>query len=243
MPKRLLILGGTGEARKLADRLLADGHDVTSSLAGVTSKPAVPVGKVVSGGFGGVEGLVEFLKAEAIDLVVDATHPYAAVIGRSAVEACERQGIKLLRLEKPAWKAKPGDLWYVAADVAEAVARVHSAARALLTIGRKDVELFSARTDINVIARMVEPPQFEVPDNWRIILAQPPFTARDEVQLMRVHDVTVLVSKNAGGPNRAKLDAARELGLPVIMIKRPGKPPAPVLESVELVAAVMHEEG
>jgi precorrin-6A/cobalt-precorrin-6A reductase len=242
MPKRILILGGTTEARDLADRLVGQGYDVTTSLAGVTANPVLPQGKVVSGGFGGADGLAAFLALEGFDLVVDATHPFAVQIAQNAVEACKRCGLKLVRLERAVWQQHPGDMWFEAADTAEAVARLHSGGRAFVTIGRKELPLFAIRDDISVVARLIEPPAFERPDNWRIVLARPPFTVRDEVALMRTEDVTVLVTKNAGGKGRAKLDAARELRLPVIMIRRPNKPPAPVLENVELVMAVVQED-
>lgn len=232
MRKRILILGGTRDARKLAARLLADGHQVTSSLAGVTSAPVLPAGDVRVGGFGGARGLAAFLRAEDFEMVIDAAHPFAARISANALAACTETGTRLVRLERPAWQAQAGDRWIGAADAAAAAACLETGARAFVTIGRKDLAAFCQRRDVEIVARMIEAPGIAVPAGWRIVLARPPFSLDEEIALMGRQDVTVLVSKNAGGERPAKLDAARELGLPVVMIARPVKPEVPVFETI-----------
>ena len=243
--KRVLILGGTGEARGLAGALVARGVDVVTSLAGVTAAPALPAGEVRRGGFGGVEGLSSYLIETGIGVVADATHPFAAVMSRHAGEAAGRCGVAYLRLERPAWRAGPGDRWTEVADVAGAVAALAAGATALVTIGRKELAAFAARQDLRVVARAIEPPGFELPVGWKLVLARPPFTLDAEMALMREEGVSMLVTKNAGGEaTRAKLEAARALGLPVVMVARPTKPPAETAGTIEeMVEKVMARVG
>jgi precorrin-6A/cobalt-precorrin-6A reductase len=242
---RVLILGGTGEARGLAGALVGRGVDVVTSLAGVTAAPVLPAGEIRRGGFGGVEGLERYLAEAGIGVIADATHPFAAVISRHAGEAAGRCGIAYLRLERPAWRPGPGDAWTEVADVAAAVAALAPGATALVTIGRKELAAFLAREDLRVVARAIEPPAFELPPGWKLVLARPPFTLEAEMGLMHEAGVSVLVTKNAGGEaTRAKLDAARALGLPVVMVARPAKPDAETAATVEeLVEKVMARVG
>jgi precorrin-6A/cobalt-precorrin-6A reductase len=238
---RILILGGTGEARALAAAVVARGLEVETSLAGITSDPALPPGQVRRGGFGGRQGLLHYLDQAGVAVIADATHPFAATISGHAVAAAAAAGLPYVRLERPPWTPEPGDRWSAVADAGAAAAAVPPGATALVTIGRKELEAFAARPDIKVVARMIEPPGFEPPARWRIVLARPPFPADDELALMRDEGVSVLVTKNAGGKaTEGKLVAARALGIPVIMIERPAKPPAAtaatVEEMVELVA-------
>lgn len=237
--RRILIIGGTGEARLLAERLVAAGHRPVTSLAGVTSRPAEHRGDVRVGGFGGADGLARNLREEGFDLLVDASHPFAARISANAHAAAEREGVAYVRLERPPWLPGEGERWTLVKDTAEAVERLPAGAVALVTIGRKEVAAFARRADVRVVARMIEPPPVEVPARWRIILARPPFTLDEELALMRREGVGVVVSKNAGGPGRAKLDAARVLGLPVIMIERPPKPEARTVASVDEALALV----
>ncbi|MGI9355730.1 MAG: precorrin-6A/cobalt-precorrin-6A reductase, partial [Rhizobiaceae bacterium] len=150
--------------------------------------------------------------------------------------------IPLLRLERPAWSVQDGDHWIAAGDTADALSKIETGACAFVTIGHKDIGQFAARTDIRVVARMIEAPDAELPDNCKIILARPPFPVEDEIALMRDEGVSVLISKNAGGPARAKLDAARVLGLPVIMIERPAAPAARVVTTIDDLAALVAGE-
>lgn len=232
---RILVLGGTEEARLLASRL--DGDDryaPVTSLAGVTQDPEPIDGETRSGGFGGAAGLEDFIKSEAVELVIDAAHPFAATISANAVKASERAGVACLRLERPPWGKGAGDNWTPVPDVEQAVRAIPEGARAFVTVGRQEIALFFARGDIHVIARMIEPPVELPPADAEVILARPPFTLAQERNLMAEKKISVLVTKNAGSAaTRPKVDAARELGLPVIMVSRPGKPTVPTAQTVE----------
>ena len=233
--QRILILGGTVEARELAERLEGDTRfSPLTSLAGVTLKPSRIAGEIRTGGFGGVVGLADFLREERIALMVDSTHPFAAQISANAAQAGARTGIPCLRLERVPWEERPGDNWVHVRDIEAAAGAIPSSARALVTVGRQEVALFFARADIHVLARMIEPPDTKVPDNAEIILARPPFLQEQEHVLLEEKRITVLVSKNSGGEaTYAKIAAARELGLPVIMIERPVKPALTTASSVD----------
>jgi precorrin-6A/cobalt-precorrin-6A reductase len=238
--KRILILGGTAEARVLASLLLRLGHEPISSLAGVTAQPNQPEGRVRIGGFGGTAGLAQYCKENEIVAVADAAHPFAAQISRHAAEAAHALGLPIVRLDRPGWLEQPGDRWFRVSDVASAVRAVPDNARVLLTIGRKEAAAFFERSGISGIARMIEPPTDPVPPNWTLLLVRPPFTLNDERALMRVESISCLVCKDAGGDNtRAKLDAARERGIPVIMITRPRKPNVLTADSPDAVGALL----
>ena len=237
----MLILGGTAEARALANRLTAAGrYKVITSLAGLTRTPIKPEGTLRTGGFGGVAGLRDFLTSESIALIADATHPFAARISAHAATASADANIPCIRLDRPAWVAEPGDDWRSVTGVAEAAAAIPSGSTALVTIGSQDIAAFLARDDIRLIARMIEPPDRPVGKHAEILLARPPFTLPEELALMRGRQIDVLVTKNSGGAaTEAKLIAARELGLPVIMIARPAKPPVPSATSVDGMIALI----
>jgi precorrin-6A/cobalt-precorrin-6A reductase len=226
MPReRILILGGTRDARQIAEALLGEGYAVISSLAGVTETPVLPPGEVRRGGFGGIAGLADYLVAENIALVIDATHPFAAQMSAHAHAACGLKEVPLLRFERPAWDAVAGDRWMEAKDIEGAVGLLPAGARALVTIGRKEIAPFFARGDISGVARMIEAPAMAVPPGWEVLLERPPFTVESEARLMAGLGITHLVTKNAGGSSTgAKLVAARQLSLPVIMVRRPVKP-------------------
>lgn len=241
---RVLILGGTGEARALAAELAGTesgaGIEFVSSLAGRVSNPALPVGVVRIGGFGGVDGLVAYLSAEGVDAVIDATHPFAATITGHAVAATGRLGVPLLVLRRPGWTAGAGDRWQRVPDIgaaAEALATV-GAGTAFLTTGRRDLSVFADRFAAEPVRRFlvrtVDPPAGPVPPNLRLLLDRGPYTVAGERALMIEHQVGVLVTKDSGGPmTAAKLTAARELGLPVIVVDRPPVPDGPpVADSV-----------
>lgn len=245
-PKRLLILGGTREARHLADALANDARwSITSSLAGATRQPHNIAGNVRTGGFGGSTGLAKYLHETEIDIVIDATHPFAATISQNARTAASEAGCVYLKLCRPAWQPGPGDNWMAARDVAHAAELVEPNSTVFLTIGRQQLAPFADRRDLTLIARMIEPPAPHFAERMTVILARPPFETTDEVTLMQTHRVGVLVTKNAGGPAvDNKLAAARQLGLPVVMIDRPaGQPPADaatVDEMLELLAGSHH---
>jgi len=227
---RVLILGGTAEARQLAELLDKAGFSPVTSLAGVTRKPRDIRGDTRIGGFGGADGLARFLTDEGFSGVVDAAHPFAVAISRHAEEAARSCNLPLVRLERPAWRAEPGDRWTDVKDVPAAVAAITSGAHVLLTIGRKEIMPFLARRDISGIARMIEPFDMAINANWRILLARPPFHVEKELCLLGEHGITHVVSKNSGGEEtRAKLIAARAKGIEVIMIARPAKPFVPTV--------------
>lgn len=241
--KRVLILGGTAEARRLAEHLTADGrYDVITSLAGRTTAPETPPGTVRTGGFGGSKGLKNFLQAERINLVADATHPFAATISANAVAACADTQVPCIRLERPPWRAEPGDQWISATGISEAATTIPSGATALVTVGRQEIAPFFMRTDVHVVARMIEPPSVDIPPHAELILARPPFTLAQERALMEEKRIDVLVTKNSGGDaTAAKLAAARALTRPVIMIARPPPPDVPSAATADAVAAWIAE--
>jgi precorrin-6A/cobalt-precorrin-6A reductase len=234
MPPKILILAGTNDARLLANKLVSQGFDVTSSFAGVTENPVLPDGKIRVGGFGGVAGLRDYLIAETINILVDATHPFAAIISDHAAQAAP----DVLRLQRAAWIPLKSDRWINVADTAAAVVALPLEARVMLTIGRKEVEAFTSRPDLSGIARMIEPPAQLLSARWHLILERPPFDPESETAMLRNHQITHLVSKNAGGRTTvAKLEAARKLGLPVVMIARPHKPEVSIFTSIDAIAA------
>jgi precorrin-6A/cobalt-precorrin-6A reductase len=231
---RVLLLGGTGEARRLAAALVADGVDVVSSLAGATADPLLPAGEVRIGGFGGAAGLTAWLRAEGVTAVVDATHPFAAAITGNAVAAAAGAGVALLRLQRPGWTAGPGDDWRWVGTLAEAAAAVSGFARVFLTTGRRGLEAFAGLPG-EVLLRTVDPPEPPLPARTTVVLERGPFTVDDELVLMREHEVDVVVTKDSGGGmTAAKLVAARRLGIPVVLVRRPPVPPGvPVVATVE----------
>ncbi|GLW12815.1 precorrin-6A reductase [Microtetraspora sp. NBRC 13810] len=232
---RVLILGGTAEARGLAAALAGTpGLRVVSSLAGRVSNPRLPVGEVREGGFGGAAGLAAYLREHAVDALVDATHPFAARMTASAVEAAALTGTPLLVLRRPGWREGPGDRWHWTPGLAEAAGLLPGLGeRVFLTTGRRSVPVF-AGLDLWFLLRSVDPPGPPLPRRSLVLLARGPYTLEGELALIREHRVDVLVTKDSGGEmTTAKLAAARELGLPVVVVRRP---PAP--EGVPLVADV-----
>jgi precorrin-6A/cobalt-precorrin-6A reductase len=235
MPTRLiLIIGGTAEARLAAEVLHKAGWDTITSLAGVTAQPVLPMGRVRQGGFGGADGLHDYLCTEHIAAVVDASHAFARQISRHAHDAAARAGVPYVRLERPPWVPAPDQQWTTVATISAAAAVLPAGALVLLTIGRKDIAPFVARADVSGVIRMIEPPSLALPLRWRLLLARPPFTRADELALMQAEAISHLVCKNAGGAQTAaKLAAAREAGVTIVMVARPEKPPAQVVERAE----------
>ncbi|WP_433296353.1 cobalt-precorrin-6A reductase [Actinoplanes sp. CA-030573] len=215
----VLILGGTTEARALAGALT--GFAVITSLAGRTSSPLLPAGEVRIGGFGGAEGLTGFLRERRIDILIDATHPFAARISANAAVAAGAAGIPLLVLRRPGWTERPGDDWRRVPDLDAAAAALPEAGRRVfLTTGRQGLAAFAHLDECWFLARSVEPPAGPRPRNLDVLLDRGPFTLDGELRVMRDHRIDVLVSKDSGG-STAKLDAARTLGIPVVLVERP----------------------
>jgi precorrin-6A/cobalt-precorrin-6A reductase len=225
--RHLLILGGTAEARILAERALAQFGsclEITTSLAGRTAHHAVLPGAVRSGGFGGSVGLVRYLHNAQVDFVIDATHPFARQISAAAVAACRAISLPLLALARPAWRAQEDDRWVEVADATEAAAQLAalSARRVLLTIGQRDLQAFAALSDIHFVVRLIDPPTAPLPfSSATLLLGRPPSTADEERLMMQAHAVDAVVTKASGGAVPAKLIAARALSLLVIMLRRP----------------------
>ncbi|MEW2404800.1 cobalt-precorrin-6A reductase [Streptomyces griseoviridis] len=228
MSPHVLILGGTTEARELAAALVARGGvRVTSSLAGRVSRPGALAGDVRIGGFGGAEGLADWLREHRVDALVDATHPFAGTITANAARAAEATGVPSLVLRRPGWTSVPGDRWHpvpslsAAADVLPGLGR-----RVLLTTGRLGLSAFARLTGVHFVVRSVEAPEPPMPPHTEVLLAKGPFTADGETALLREHRIDVLVTKDSGGAATApKLTAARRLALPVVLVTRPATPP------------------
>jgi precorrin-6A/cobalt-precorrin-6A reductase len=238
---RLLILGGTTEAYVLADSLVANaGVQVFNSLAGRTTNPRLPAGDTRIGGFGGVAGLARYLTAQRIDAVVDATHAFASRMGWNAASACASTGTPLLRLERPAWAPEPGDHWESVEHWDQAVLTLRrlGAKRVFLAVGRQEVAPFAVLRDTWLLVRAVSPPD-PMPEFARaeLLLARGPFDLPSERALLQTYAIDSIVCKNSGGDaTGAKLVAARELGVPVVMRKRPRRP---VVDSAPTVEAAL----
>jgi precorrin-6A/cobalt-precorrin-6A reductase len=237
---RVLLLGGTAEARALARALADRGVDVVSSLAGRLSRPSLPAGQVRLGGFGGVDGLVEALREGGFTHLVDATHPFAATMTANAVAAAERTGLPFVRLARPGWggRADAGGWTWVDGHAAALERAEALGGRPFLTIGRQGLDHYAAWTGRPVLARVVEPLEAGAPEAWTIVRERGPHTRDGERALMGRHRVDVLVTKDSGGGfTSAKLDAAAELGVPVVVLRRP--PPPAGLPLAGDVAAVL----
>ncbi|GAA0313051.1 cobalt-precorrin-6A reductase [Streptomyces polychromogenes] len=227
----VLILGGTTEGRRLAEALAADpayaaSYRVTNSLAGRVGAPVLPPGETRIGGFGGAEGLAGWITAHGVTHVVDATHPFAERMSFHAAEAEALTGVPTLALRRPGWSPGPGDAWTFADDLAGAAAVLPSLGRrAFLTTGRTGLHLFAHLTDTWFLVRSVDPPQGPVPPRMEPLLARGPFGLEQERELLARHRVDVLVTKDSGGDATApKLTAAREAGIPVLVVRRPPVP-------------------
>lgn len=236
--RRVLILGGTGEARALA-AALARRFDVVTSQAGVTSRPRKIAGALRRGTFGGSDGLARHLAETRVAALVDATHPFARRMKANARTAAAASGVPLLVLARPAWPRRPGDRWIEVADAREAAEALASLGRRVfLTIGQRDLDVFARLRDRFFLVRAIErPPHFPFGDG-RLLRARGPFRLADELALMRRWRIDALVSKASGGrATYAKIAAARRLGIPVVMIRR-ADPTAPAA-CVETVAAAV----
>ena len=223
--EKILILGGTKEAAELAAELTAAGHDVTTSLAGRTAEPAPVAGKVRIGGFSGngktgVEGLADWLAENGFTRLIDATHPFAKRISANAEAAARLTGIAFERRTRTPWQKQPGDTWIETASLEEARDAIPANARILLALGSQHIEPFVTRSDVHFLIRMVDPPTEPLPfGSHELVLGKPSSEAAEEMALLQRHRITHIVCRNSGGSGAyGKIEAARKLGLPVIMI-------------------------
>ncbi|MEO1490845.1 MAG: cobalt-precorrin-6A reductase [Pseudomonadota bacterium] len=220
----ILVLGGTAEARALCAELSQRGLPTIASLAGVTTlRTRYPVPLRV-GGFGGAEGLATWLRCQKVTAVIDATHPFAAKMPWHAASAAKQIGTPRLRLLRTAWPPRQG--WIIVPDLVAAADTLPVGAHAFLSTGRTEVAAFAARGDVRFTLRSIEPPG-DLPPHIASVVARPPFTVDAEVETLTRLEITHLVSKNSGGKEQAKLEAAARLGLPVVMISRPPQPDGP----------------
>ena len=228
-PGLILILGGTGEARRLADLLVTAGLDVVTSLAGKVSRPRLPRGEVRIGGFGGTDGLAHWVRENAVSAVIDATDPFATDISGSAVEAARATGVPLLRLHRPPWTADDRDNWISVPDMDAAVSAVSGRfRRPMLTVGKLGASAFADDPAGSYLIRCAEPPPGRLPHRYLLVLDRGPFGVESERALMSRHRIDVLVTRNSGGESaQAKLTAARALHIPVVMVERPDATQAP----------------
>jgi len=236
MPKRVLILGGTPEATALAERLAKRNEiEPVLSLAGRTKNPRVPDVALRQGGFGGAEGLAAYLRSESIDALVDATHPFAAIMAGNAAVAEKEADCPRLKLLRPAWEKTSEDSWLKANDSTDAARLIPEGARVLLTVGHKEVAPFSTRADAWYLVRLIEAPPKPLPlPNHDVLLARGPFGLAEERRLIADKRIDCLVTKNSGGAGmESKLLAARDAAISVIMIERPIPPAGPLVSSVE----------
>jgi precorrin-6A/cobalt-precorrin-6A reductase len=242
---RVLLLGGTTEASDLAKALADQGIAGVFSYAGRTGAPVAQPLPLRIGGFGGVEGLVDYLRREGVTHILDATHPFAARISAHAVEAARITGMPLLALERAPWQPGPQDRWRIVPDMAAAVAALPDApSRIFLAIGRQNLEGFAAKPQHHYLLRLVDPLESLPLPSAEAIISRGPFTLEGDLDLLGRYRIDLVVAKNAGGSGaRAKLDAARLLHLPVLLIDRPALPDRPSVDGAAAVLRWLHAEN
>lgn len=231
---KLLLLAGTGEARRIASAL-SPKFNILASLAGATRGPVEMTCPVRIGGFGGPEGFRDYLKTENIGAVLDATHPFAGVMSHTAATICKSLGLPHVQLLRPAWVPGAGDDWYFIDRAEDAASIVSPNAVVFLATGRQTLPGFANLRGRRLICRQIDPPDRPFPyENGQYLVGRPPFSVEDEVSLFRDLGVNVLIVKNSGGgASRSKLDAARLLGIPVILLNRPVQPDCSRVQTVE----------
>ncbi|MFN8953145.1 MAG: cobalt-precorrin-6A reductase [Aphanizomenon sp.] len=234
---RVLILGGIGDAVELAIKIAnIPGIEVITSLAGRTREPANLPGNVRTGGFGGVWGLTNYLREMQIDLLIDATHPFANQISENAAAATQEVGIPRLMVIRPPWEKLEDDDWLEVEDnLAAATALANRAKRVFLTIGRQEIGTFAHLQDIWFLMRMIDPPNTDVIIPPGLILCdRGPFNLENEQEILLKYNIDTIVSKNSGGnATYPKIIAARKLGIKVVMVNRPPVPPGKQVADVD----------
>ncbi len=238
----ILILGGTAEASKLAARLVVEGHRVISSLAGRTRDPAKLEGEVRIGGFGGARGLIGYIVRENVSLLIDATHPFATQISDNALLAAASTKTPFVRLERPVWHSKPGDNWTSVTSLERAVSAIPAKARVLLALGRQHIAPFSRRGDVHFVVRMIDPPETPLDlIDFELELSKPG-KVEDETAFLTAKRLTHIICRNSGGAaSYTKIKAARDLGIPVIMIDRPDRPGTHTVPDIENIISFVDE--
>lgn len=234
--RRVLILGGTTEASALLRRLPADSNRIHPilSLAERPRGAEAPRCEVRVGGFGGADGLTRYLRTQAIDMVIDATHPFATRMRWHAAEACADTHIPRLRLERAPWTQHAGDLWHLVPDIDQASAALAWSRRIFLTIGHRDLEAFGGYENKWFLIRAATPPDVDPPLPGEFLRAQGPVSEADEIELLTMWRIDTIVSKNSGGATaQAKITAARRLGIKVVMVERPSNPDGPLVQTIE----------
>ncbi|MCK0143825.1 cobalt-precorrin-6A reductase [Aliiroseovarius sp. F20344] len=231
---KVLLLAGTAEARQLAQLLSDQGHDVLASLSGATRDPKPFPVATRTGGFGGEKAQEAFMQQAAFDAVIDATHPFAEQISTRSFQISSRLGTSYLRLLRSEWSSEPGDNWQVIAIPEDAARHIPSGTRVLLATGALSLdEWVDLAKDRTLFCRRVDPTDAPFPYEGSWIVGRPPFSVEDEVKMLRENRITHVVCKNAGGAAQAKLIAARQLGLPVVMLARPPVPDCQIADTVE----------
>jgi precorrin-6A/cobalt-precorrin-6A reductase len=232
---KILLLAGTSEARDLSQALVARGHTVTASLAGVTRAPRDLGCETRVGGFGGEQGFRDWLAAHPVDIVIDATHPFATQISERTARVCADEHIVNLQVRRELWAPSGEDNWDFINHPEQAKDVIPSRSRVFLATGRQTLEQFSGLSSCYIFCRQIDPPDGPFPfANGEFLVGRPPFSVEDELRLFTELKIDWLVVKNAGGQmSRSKLDAARQMGMPVLMINRTDPPDGPIVTTVE----------
>ncbi len=219
---KVLILGGIKEAYQLAIKLVNEGHDVTSSLAGRTKEPKPVEGKTRIGGFGGVEGLVKYIKENEVELLIDCTHPFAKQISVNAIKASKITGVKLKINSREPWQKQSGDQWIEVKNLDEARDYIPKNARILLALGSQYIDLFKTRKDVFFLVRMIDKPETQISlHDHQLLIGKPSNDLQQEQAILEANKITHIVCRNSGGTGAyAKIEAARKLKLPIIMVSR-----------------------
>lgn len=238
---KILLLGGTTEAVQLANSLNEQGFHIITSLAGRTANPSPVDGIVRRGGYGGADGLSDYIFSKKISLVIDATHPFAKQISANAQQAADKTRCPLIRLERPAWQQQPDDHWQSVQDEEEAASLLPAGARTFLGLGRQHIAPFQSCDNVHFIIRMIDPAEVALPLHHDIILAKP-LSFENEYDLLCRHKITHLVCRNSGGSaSYQKIRAARALDIKVLMIKRPKPVARHIVENTDAVLSHVHQ--